>query len=912
MDSAPTEPNVQDISQPANQPQAAAPPPPERQPPEAQSPWRTPLLLGAALSAAWLAACGFYVFQAAGWRNFLAVQPYEIGAALLGGFAPVVLGWLVLAYVTRARDLARLERIAAAGTPRTDALRDAAEALRRQAEALTNGSGDTEQRMRALLRDETARLERNYRATAVAVPRPAAPPEAMPEREPAAAGATAPSRSEIDLSEIFRRIWRRKEIVFATVAVVMAIAAGVLWSMTPLYTAQALLLVERSGPRIVELESVMASLPNDPQTVMNEIEIIRSPTVIANAASRVGLEKLPEFNPLLRQKGPVGQFLADHLGIGRLAPMAPEERRILEQVKVVETVAGRVEVGLRGQSRIVSVGFTASDPQLALRAANAVADAYLEEQLENKFDQTQRVSGWLEERIAALRERVETSERAVEQYRARSGLIEGRGGTLTSQEVADLNTQLISARAARTEIESRYNQVRRQLREPRGFESVPEVLASPLIQRLREQQIAIDRQITELGQTLGDRHPRMLSARAEKRDLEIQIEAEINKIVQSIESSLNSARAREGALQSGLDQLKGRVVESNRAEIELRALEREARANRTLLESFLTRFKAAGGPDDVAFQQPDARIISRGDIPTVPSFPKKVPILAVALMASLILGIMIAFLMEHFDRGFRSTEELEQAAGVPSLGLVPFVNRRMRSGLAPDRMVVDKASSAFAESIRSVFAGLALSRDGVPPKTLLITSAQSDEGKSTLALSIARMRASARQRVIIVDADIRAPSVHAAFDMPRAPGLTEVLTGVARVDEVLRVEEGTGLAIITAGGPAANPPDLLGAPQMEDLLATLSALYDLVVIDSPPVRAATDARILAGLAETTLFVVRWGKTRREAAQQALRQVMANARSVRTAVSMVDVKRHARYGFGDSGLYYGRDRKYYTG
>jgi len=763
------------------------------------------------------------------------------------------------------------------------------------------------------------------------VPRMSVHGEAEPPPQPALRHEPRPAaepRPDLSLYDLFHRLWRRRSTIVACVAIVLAPVAAWLGLATPLYTGQTLVLLDQRSPRLGDLDSAApVTNPGDTQSLLSEVEIMRAAPVVTAVVARLGLDRMAEFNPTLRPKGLLDQARDEAAALLPLienetlsgyadrllarTPLPADQQSSLEKVQVFQAVNRRLHVALRGQSRVVAVEFSAADPKLALAGANAVADAYIEVQLAAKYDQTQRLAEWMEERIAALRARVEVSERAVEDFRARSGLIEGRGGTLMSQEVADLNAKLVDARSARAEVESRYNQMRRQLREPRGYESVPEVLSSPLIQRLREQQIAIDRQLADLGQTLGDRHPRMQSLRADLRDLENQIATEIRRIVRSVESSLNAAQSHEATLRASLEQSKGQAAESNKSEIELRALEREARTNRTLLEAFLARFKASGGDSDAAFRQADARIISRGEAPTTPSWPQALPILAVALIAALILGVMVAFLREQLDRGFHSADEIEGATGLPSLGLVPFVRRRERRGRSPDRVLVDRPTSPYAESVRSVYAGVTLGNPGAATRTLLITSAQAHEGKTTLALSVARMRAAAQQKVVIVDADLRAPGVHPAFGLPRGPGLSEVLAGEATLDEVLRVDDQTGLAVVTAGRARPNPSDLIESEAMRALLDTLRGRFDLVVVDSPPVRAAADARLLASLTDTTLFVVRWGRTRREVALQALRTVGTTAPAVHTVISMVDVKKNAGYGFGDSGYYYGRDYKYYA-
>jgi capsular exopolysaccharide synthesis family protein len=568
----------------------------------------------------------------------------------------------------------------------------------------------------------------------------------------------------------------------------------------------------------------------------------------------------------------------------------------------------------KGRSRVIVVEFTSENPSTAAEIANTHADLYIIEQLEVKFEATRRATAWLNERVAGLRDKVRETERAAETFRQKSGLLEGRGEgvTLTSQELSELTTQLILARTARAEAGARLQQVRELVSSASSVDSAAEVLESLLIQRLREQEAEVERKVAELSVEYGERHPTMINARAEVRDLRNKIQTEVNKIVKGLENEVGVMRVREATLRASLEDMKKRAAKANKASIQLRALEREATANRTLLETFLARFKETSAQEDLNAQTADARIISLAEVPDKPSFPKKRLMIALAFVGSTIIGLMLVFTIEQLDAGFRSGEQIERVTGVPVLGLVPILSGLGRIGTSPETYIVEHPTSAFGESIRTLHTSILLSRVDDPPKSILITSSLPKEGKTVIAACLARLRGKAGQKVVVVDADMRHPNIHRVFGVPLQPGLTELLAGEATFEEVVRKDEATGAHVIAAGRPVPNPPDLLASEQMKRFLGALTKAYDLVVFDSPPVVAVSDARILSNAVDMTVFVVRWADTRREVVGQGLKQIaMSGGHLAGVVLSLVNAKKHARYGYGDSGYYYGRVKKYYT-
>ena len=563
-----------------------------------------------------------------------------------------------------------------------------------------------------------------------------------------------------------------------------------------------------------------------------------------------------------------------------------------------------------GRSRVLTIAFVSEKPERAAKVANTLAELYLVEQLEAKYEATRLATEWLTDRTAEMREKVKASEDAVEAYRRQAGLIEGKGVTLASQQVAELNTQLILARSARAEAEARLRQVQAMMADSGSPKSVAEVLAAPTIVKLKEQEAEVTRRAAELASQYGPKHPRIVNVGAELADIKARLELEVQKIVQSLRNEAAVARAREVSLSAGLDALKGNVGRANSAEVRLRALEREANANRTLFENFLTRLKETTAQQDL--QRPDARLISRADPPDRAAYPRKKLILACSAFLALTAGLGFAFALDRMSAGVRSAEQIEGLCGVPGLGLVPLLPRLRGARGRPERYVLSRPASALAESLRSLHTGLLFSDVVRPPKTVLITSSVPREGKSTIALAWSRLAARSGKRVLLIDADLRHPRVRAALGLKAAPGLAGVLQGSVAWQEAIQTDPATGLDVIVAGEMGASPADLFGSPMTRVLLAELEERYDLVLLDSPPVIPVSDARILASLVDRTVFVIRWASTPQEVCKLGIKHVQDSGGSIAGAVlSMVDVREHARYGYGDSGSYHGAAKRYYV-
>jgi len=701
----------------------------------------------------------------------------------------------------------------------------------------------------------------------------------------------------VDLREILSILRRRIGVIVGCAAIIMALGAVYTFQLTPRYTAQSSLMLEQQKLQLLDIKNVLSGGDPGNGMIATQVELINSPSIAEKVAAKLHLESEPEFNPTLPQPArfdPWGWLRSNFMSLFASASgseVAKGEPRQLTPQEIAPAVAGRILVTNDGISYIIKIRAQSENPELAAKIANAYIDVYLNDQLEAKFDATRRASAWLNEHLTDLREKVLAAERAVQLFREQNNLSHS-GTTVTGQQLAELNSQLIIASADRQQKEA-------ALRAARGSAS------SPLLDKLKEQEADLLRRQAELATRYKSEHPAMVNMAAQIRDVRAKIGQETAAAYRVLSDQVELARAKEQSIKAALASLQQSTTQQDKAQVQLAELEREAQASKALYEDFLNRFKQTSVQEDI--QQPDARLVAAATPPGAPSFPSKPLYLGVALVVSLFFGVLVAVIMERLDNGFRTSDQLEKVAGLPALGMVPNVSRTRR----PARVVVASPVSQYSEAIRSVRTAVRYSHVDSPPKLILVTSSLPGEGKTVLASSIALSVARSGGRALLVDCDLRRPGVAKVLGAEEGPGLVDLFDGTATPESIIRVDAESGLHFISAKGGTANPQDLLGSQHMRTFLDQMRQHYDLVVLDSPPILAVSDAIILSHSADATIYVIRWEKTPRQAVTGALKMIRTNGGHLAGAVlSRVNVRRHSSYGYGDSAYYYGRGKGYY--
>jgi succinoglycan biosynthesis transport protein ExoP len=716
--------------------------------------------------------------------------------------------------------------------------------------------------------------------------------------------------ADLDLPSVLNLLWARREIIMGVMLSCTIIAIVMLLQQKSLYTAETTLMLDTRQMQVTDFQAVMSGLKIDEGTVRSEIAILNSRAMAYRVAKSLNLLEDAEFNPLLNKTPhPPATFfhrLLSSIGIGARDTEANSAR--VESVVTKKLLAG-FSVDNDGKSYAITIGFTSENPEKAARIANEWANQYLTDQLEVKFDATERANAWLSKRLEELKEKITIADNAVAAAREKGNIIEDKDGqTLTSKQLIDLNTQLVLAQTERAQAEARLRQARQLVSKKGGFESVSQVVASQLIQKLREQEADLVRQEADLTSRYGERHPDLINIRNQIRDLRGKITEEVERIISSLANEVEVARARENTLQDNIRKVEGKVAVNSRVQIQISQLVRDAEANHLLYKSFLERFKQTFSRDN--FQQADARVIAKADVPINPSKPKKKLIVLVVIFLSSILGIFIVFLLELLSNTFRTPLEVEKILGLKTLAMVPQLNKTNAKRLLAH--LRENITAPYAESIRAILTTLQFQdKDNKGVKTILVTSSEPNEGKTFFSLSLANVAALGGKKVLLIDADLRRPRIAQMLNVSPEKGLSDYLNGTASIKEIVYKDVNMQTEYCLSHGKVAVPQNALGAVEMKKLIEMARDYYDYVIIDSPPVLAVSDALVLAPQVDYMLYAVRYDRTSRKTVCSAMRSLSNLELPISVVLTAVNVARHARYGYGDNAAYYGKYGDYYA-
>ncbi len=730
---------------------------------------------------------------------------------------------------------------------------------------------------------------------------------------------------DVDVRDLFLTLWRRKMVIMGILIIGLVLAMVALSFITPKYTARALVLIEAETglPQSEELRALISNIRLDSTFILSEIEVIRSRTTARNVVNRLNLMNDPEFNRYLAQMAMQKADDADNPlqdaskavfknlnlyneGIKNL----PAEYIEIQEEDVITRFLENLQVRSVPGSNAVQIQYQSTDPKKAALIANTVADVFIEQRLEEKFSATQKLTDWLDKRLKDLREQVRNAEAEVQRYKAKQDLMEGARTVASVEQLSQLNAELVQAKAKTAEAEARLSQVRNLSKNPEKIETVAEIVNSPLIQNFKRDEARMAQQLADLSQRYGERHPDIIKLREELSDLRAVMLDEMQKIASSLEHELRVARAREMALEEGIAEIENVRLKEDVAMIRLRELEREAASSRLIFDKFLATYKRSDDQEEL--QEAEARIISYAAVPTSPSYPDRLLLLSLSSAISLFIGLGFAFLLEKLDNSFRSANQLERTVGYPCYALIPSVENMPQKDVV--NFILKRPSSTVAEAVRTLRMVLNLRppKSGIKPKVVTITSSFPGEGKTTLSCWIGRLAAKSGEKVIVIDGDLRRPTVHRAMGRGNDTSIVDFLTGKLSLDDIIQTDDPSGVHVICAKSVPNSALDLISSDRMSKLVDSLKQVYDLVIIDSPACLAVSDARVLAKLSDQTVYAVAWDRTPREVVMGGVKQFTDMGYDpLAFVLTNVDVKRHVKYGYGDTIYYYGRYKEYYT-
>jgi polysaccharide biosynthesis transport protein len=698
--------------------------------------------------------------------------------------------------------------------------------------------------------------------------------------------------------------WRR---IVATTCVVVGMAVVATFMLVPRYTGSALVMVDERQNHVFNDRSdpsVLSDVPADPSSIASQVQVLQSRSLVAQVVDKLHLVNDLEFSGAGSGIGAIISHVVSWSLSLLQSHGANTSHLTTAQMKreaVINNVLSRLDVRSMGLSTVIEVDFSSASATKAARVANAIADTYVDDQTEAKANASESASIWLNARVRQLAQQTAAADADVQQYKAQNGLVDTSTGTpLTDQQLGDLTTQLVVAQGNEAEAEAKLARVQQLIRSGNSAD-VTEVVDSPLITQLREQEATLIQQRADLSSRYGPLHPKMQDIQAQLRDLKSKIAEEVNRVAGTVSNEVSIAAAHVSELKHDMTQLSSTTNTQDKARVKLGELEATASAAHQLYQAYLNRLMQT--QQQASLDIPAVHVASTASVPLAPNSPNKTLIIGASVPGGLLLGLLFALIADRMCSGFRSANELESVLGLSVLATVPDVGAKARSIGGMAMHVVAHPQSQFSESIRGLEIVLSPPENGISTgKAVLVTSALPSEGKTTIAVNLARRMALAGHRTIIVDADLRRPKVAAALGLKMVRhNLTDYLLKRCTLDDVLAPDPHSALLAVAASH-VIDAADHIGSAAMPALISKLRQIADIVVIDSPPVLAVHDARLLAKMSDGVLFVVRWEKTPRETVMLAVKSLRTfGAKLIGTVLVRTNAKQYQYYAYGYSGV-----------
>jgi exopolysaccharide transport family protein len=702
----------------------------------------------------------------------------------------------------------------------------------------------------------------------------------------------------IDMLRKVRTVLRRWKLI-TIIPMVAVIAMYTLLRTVPSLYISTTEILAFDPQRQIEVEKRSSPFIDafDNVAMNTQIEVIKSKSVALRAAKKLGLDKDSEFQ---RRTSPF-QIFAERLGLPHqnLASRGTEQEDDPDAEKLdraANAVLAKLQVERVPFSYILKISVTSEDPGKAQHLAESIADEYLANQREARQDALHRVATWLKGRVDDLQSHALETESSIQKLKAESGITDTGLNNISEQKIAELNTQLTTARGEVEERRARLDQANRYVAGHGQMDELPEVQASTVISSLRLKQAEVNQRMTELRTRLLDNNAEVVAMRAQLATINKAINDEAERIFGNMKIAYESSVRRQQSLEASLQKLT--AARGNSAVyVKLQQLLRVADADRTLYENYLSQYNEMA--QRRTLQDANERIIAPATLPEYPSSPRRILFCGLAGILGLGGGVLLALLREYFQTGLKTGTEIEQSFGCPVVGIIPFAQHR--KFLHPtynwsSNTVIGMPLSHFSEAVRTMRIGLELWSSAGSSKVILITSSLPGEGKSTVAMAFAASSAKSGQRTVVLDCDLRQRTISEVLGK-EGPGMSELLRGTAKITDVMHVDPVTNTFFISGGSIALNPADLLMSQNMRDLVAQLRNDFDYVVIDAPPLLPVVDALPLATMADKILVIVEWSRTSRICVSEALKILRPETERIAGIVlNKVDPRELTHYGY----------------
>ncbi|WP_018263635.1 GumC family protein [Methylobacterium sp. WSM2598] len=693
------------------------------------------------------------------------------------------------------------------------------------------------------------------------------------------------------------RLWRRRGLFLTVFSAVLGAAVAALLVIPVRYVASGSVIVAEPEPGTAANSAAWAQKVGDPADLESQLLVVRSPRILRLAMTQPGVAEAARRECRTEARG-------GPLGLARVTgePAAACDALAPGSDALFDYLDRRVMVGNVGRSRVITVAFQAQLPDVAQGLTNAVITAFLDDQRSGLAKSREAAASWIWQEIRQLDQSLREEEEQIQAYRRRRGLVRGATAPIASEKLTSISQQLASAETARADAAARLREISAD--QARGSADSPAVLASRTIGDLKQQYAQLSAQLANAETTLGPNHPTIQGLRRERDQVQARMKREVASVAASARQVYEASNGLVASLKRQLDAAKDEVGAAADAEAAIAAMVRSVELKRGQYTDLYKR--ASELETERRILTGSTRLVSLAELPTRPFFPKRLPFLAAGLTLATLLGAAAALLRDRTDGTVRAAHAIDEVAGTTTLAQLPRLSApRPFPGaeLIPGRrtLPLGPALSGAARdpklqaALRQLAAQLALRPPGRTPRSLLVTSASPQEGKTFTTLALAARLAASGQRVLVIEADLRAPSIEAGLDLPPSPGLGAVLRGEAPARAAIVRSRLPGVDVLPAGGPVEDSTELLAGPRVAGVLA-LAEEYDLALVDSPPLGALMDATLLARRVEAVLVCARWGWSQVEEAAAAVAGVRAAGGTVAgTVITLVRPQDQALYG-----------------
>ena len=721
---------------------------------------------------------------------------------------------------------------------------------------------------------------------------------------------------ESAVGEYVRVLIKRKWIVLSCLLTIFSVVTIATLRMTKVYEASGTIAINKPDTSLNLQNSATFSLDYfDPTELETEVKILQSDLLALQVIRELNLDKRPDAP---------GQSQPS-----QSLDLAPDPLQV-DPARAAAMIGGfksSLRVTLSPNTRIIEVHYRSADPQVAANVVNTLMQTYVENNFKARFESTMQASDWLQKQLVDMQMKVETSQEKLVRYQKEHEIlgIDDKQNIIT-QKLDELNKELTQAESERMDKEAFYRLI--DSGDPDAVASTAGSAqaegsgvqtASQLLENLRGKQADLKIQAADLNTQFGPAYPKLAQINNQLKEVDSQIQAEMKKVVNKVRGQYMTALQRENMLHDAMEKQKQEANKLNESAIEYNLLKRDSETYRTLYEGLLQKLKEAGV--SAGLKANNFHIIDTARPPQGPIEPNIPRNLLFSILLGSATGIGLAFLLEGLDSTIRTTEQAQLISGLSSLGMIPLGSKSAREGSNPKRLVIASSKEAvelvtqvrpqsqMAESYRALRTSLLLSSLGAPPKVIMVTSSLPQEGKTTTSINCAVVLAQKGVRVLLIDADLRRPSIHKTLGMGPRSGLTNVLTGSSTLEQAItRTSILPNLHVLPAGTPPPNPAELLASTNMRDVLMQLREQYDHIVVDTPPSLSVTDAVVLSPRADAVVLVIRSGKTTKQALRRS-RDILAqvNAKVVGVLLNAVDLSSPDYYYYYE---YQGKYAAYY--